>query len=76
MTSFNLRFITPFAVAAELVLVLVACGNKVELTRTEAEAIAYTKRKDSPITTVTRTSLVAMAVLNFLSTHAGQLVNI
>ena len=45
MTSFNLRFITPFVVAAGLMLVLVACGNKVELPQTEAAAIAYVKSK-------------------------------
>ena len=43
MTSFNLRFLTPFAVAAGLMLVLVACGNKVELPQTEAAAIDYVK---------------------------------
>ena len=43
MTSFNLRFITPFVVAAGLMLVLVACGNKVELPQTEAPAISYVK---------------------------------
>ena len=45
MTSFNLRFITPFVVAAGLMLGLVACGNKVELPQTEAAAIAYVKSK-------------------------------
>ena len=44
MTGFNLRLIIPFIAVAGLMLVLVACGNKVEL-RTEAEAIAYTKSK-------------------------------
>ena len=45
MTSFNLRFITPFVVAAGLMLVLVACGNKFDMPETESAAIAYVKSK-------------------------------
>ena len=45
MTSFNLRFLAPFAVTAGLTLVLVACGNKFDMPETESAAIAYVKSK-------------------------------
>ena len=45
MKIFNLRFLTPFAVAAGLTLVLVACGNKFDMPETESATIAYVKSK-------------------------------
>jgi len=45
MSESNHRFVALFAVAAGLMLVLIACGSKVELPQTEAAATAYVKSK-------------------------------